>query len=66
MCESSVYLVEQGEERLLMENVEFLEYKDGILSMVDLFGERRNIKAQVRFLSLVDHKVLVEPEKQSE
>lgn len=62
MCESSVYIVEQGEEKLLMENVELLENKNGILTMVDLFGEKKDIKATVRSLSLVDHKILVEPE----
>ncbi len=62
MCESSVYIVEQGEEKLFMENVELLENKDGILTMVDLFGEKKDIKATVRSLSLVDHKILVEPE----
>ncbi|MBW1729781.1 MAG: CooT family nickel-binding protein [Deltaproteobacteria bacterium] len=62
MCESSVYIVEQGEEKLLMENVELLENKNGILTMVDLFGEKKDIKATVRSLSLVDHRILVEPE----
>ncbi|MBW2026518.1 MAG: CooT family nickel-binding protein [Deltaproteobacteria bacterium] len=38
------------------------ENKNGILTMVDLFGEKKDIKATVRSLSLVDHRILVEPE----
>ncbi len=61
MCESSVYIIEKDRERLVLENVELVEAHDGQLTLVDLFGEKKEIKGRVKSLSLVDHKILVEP-----
>ncbi|RLB42654.1 MAG: RNA-binding protein [Deltaproteobacteria bacterium] len=61
MCESTVYLVNDDGEKLVMENVEFIEAENGKLSLVDLFGEKKEIRGRVKSLSLVDHKILVEP-----
>jgi len=61
MCESALYLVDKEGEKLIMENVELVEAQNGKLSVVDLFGERKEIKGRVKSLSLVDHKILVEP-----
>ncbi|HDM10707.1 MAG: CooT family nickel-binding protein [Deltaproteobacteria bacterium] len=61
MCESALYLVDKEGEKLIMENVELIEAENGKLSVVDLFGERKEIKGRVKSLSLVDHKILVEP-----
>ena len=61
MCESSVYIIDKDGEKLVLENVEMVEAHDGKLSLVDLFGEKKEIKGRVKSLSLVDHKILVEP-----
>ena len=61
MCESSVYIIEKDGERLVLENVELVEAQDGHLTLVDLFGEKKEIKGRVKSLSLIDHKILVEP-----
>ena len=61
MCESSVYIIEKDGERLVLENVELVEAQDGQLTLVDLFGEKKEIKGRVKSLSLIDHKILVEP-----
>jgi len=61
MCESALYLVDKEGEKLIMENVELIEAENGKLSVLDLFGERKEIKGRVKSLSLVDHKILVEP-----
>jgi len=61
MCESSVYMVDKDGERLVLENVELVEAHDNAITLVDLFGEKKQIKGRVMSLSLVDHKILVEP-----
>ena len=61
MCESALYLVDKECEKLIMENVELVEAQNGKLSVVDLFGERKEIKGRVKTLSLVEHKILAEP-----
>jgi len=61
MCESSVYIVDKDGERLVLENVELVEASNGDITLIDLFGEKKQIKGRVKSLSLVDHKILVEP-----
>ncbi len=61
MCESAVYLHKSnGEEELVMESVDFLEYGDGVVKIRDLFGEEKVLEARVKSLSLVDHKIILE------
>jgi len=61
MCESSVFLIERDGEKLIVENVELVEAHDGRVSLIDLFGDKKEIKGRVKSLSLVDHKILIEP-----
>ena len=61
MCESNVYLLRDGKEDLILENVDFLENDKDQVRMIDLFGEEIKIRAKVRTLSLVDHKIILEP-----
>lgn len=61
MCESTAYLLKDGKEELLLEGVDLLENRDGRVRMVNIFGEEREIEAQIEVLSLVDHKIILEP-----
>ncbi|MFO7739728.1 MAG: CooT family nickel-binding protein [Desulfatiglandaceae bacterium] len=61
MCESNVYLSKDGSEQLVLENVDFLENENGRIRMINLFGEEKTIRAKVKTLSLVDHKIILEP-----
>ena len=61
MCESTAYLLSNGKEQLFIESVELLEKKDTHIRLVNIFGEERNIEARVKALSLVDHKIVLEP-----
>jgi predicted RNA-binding protein len=61
MCESNVYILRDGKEDLILENVDFLENDKDQVRMIDLFGEEKKIRAKVRTLSLVDHKIILEP-----
>ncbi|MEJ2726189.1 MAG: CooT family nickel-binding protein [Deltaproteobacteria bacterium] len=61
MCESSAYLLEDGEETLLLESVDLLESLDGQVYIQSMFGEKRRLRARVKTLSLIDHKIILEP-----
>ncbi|MBW1720886.1 MAG: CooT family nickel-binding protein [Deltaproteobacteria bacterium] len=61
MCEASAYLVKNGKEELVLESVDELEEEGGEIRMVNIFGERKHLKARIRSLSLVDHKIYLEP-----
>jgi len=60
MCESSAYLLSNGQEELVLEDVETLEEEGGTVTLTNIFGERKHLRARVKSLSLVDHKVLLE------
>ena len=62
MCESTAYILTDGNEELLFEDIEFLENKNGEVKMVSIFGEEKTIHARPKRFSLVDHKIVLEPQ----
>ena len=61
MCEANAYLMEQGREKLLMEAVDRVEPEEDGIRLVSIFGEQKFIKGVIHSLSLVDHKVFIQP-----
>ena len=61
MCESTAYVLKNGKEEVILENVDYLESQDGQVKMVNLFGEEKIVDGRVKSLSLVDHKIILEP-----
>jgi predicted RNA-binding protein len=41
--------------------VDQFETGDEYIRLVDIFGEEKKLKAKVKSLSLVDHKIILEP-----
>ena len=61
MCEATAYLLKDVQEELLLESVDQLEIGDGEVKMVNIFGEQKEFRAKIKLLSLVDHKIILEP-----
>ncbi|RLB12262.1 MAG: RNA-binding protein [Deltaproteobacteria bacterium] len=61
MCESSVYILKDGKEELILEDVDLMENEGNQIRIRNIFGEEKVAKARVKRLSLVDHKILLEP-----
>ncbi len=61
MCESAAYMLKNGQEELLLESIDLLEEEDGSVRLVTMFGEEKRVSARVKTLSLVDHKIILEP-----
>ena len=62
MCEANAYLIESVEETLVMENVDVLRPEGNGIYLQDIFGGQRTIKARIKEMNLVDHKILLETE----
>ena len=60
MCEANAYLIKDGEERLVMESVDILRPEKNGIYLQDIFGGQRSIKAKIREMNLVEHKILLE------
>ncbi|UCB48338.1 MAG: CooT family nickel-binding protein [Deltaproteobacteria bacterium] len=61
MCEAAAYLLKDGKEELLLESVDILESDGTQIKMINIFGEQKKVKAKIKALSLVDHKIVLEP-----
>lgn len=61
MCEANVYLVKNGNEDIIFESVDLFEAQGPEIRLVSLFGEEKRIQAKVKYISLVDHKIVLEP-----
>ncbi|MHB1126448.1 MAG: CooT family nickel-binding protein [Bacillota bacterium] len=60
MCEANAYLVNEDGEELLLENVDrIIPQEDGLL-LEDIFGKRKIVKARIKEMTLVEHKIILE------
>lgn len=61
MCEANVYMLnENGEEKLLLEAVDSIVPEDSNLIMVNIYGQRLIIKAKIKEMQLVDHRIILQ------
>lgn len=60
MCEANAYILNGEQEELLLEKVDRVIPEDGHLVLENIFGQKKIIKAQIKELALVDHKILLE------
>lgn len=59
MCEANAYMIQDGQEHLLMESVDIVEPdEDGTWRLVSIFGEQKTVKGRIKGMNLVDHKIL--------
>jgi predicted RNA-binding protein len=60
MCESSAYLIQNGKEELILENVEELYTEGNTVKILNLFGDQKIIDAEIKRISFVDNKIILE------
>jgi predicted RNA-binding protein len=61
MCEANAFFFRNGEEELLLEGVDLVEpEEEGQIRLVNIFGEQKIIKAKLKSMNLVNHKILFE------
>lgn len=61
MCEANVYLLdENGEEKLFLESVDRITPDGDGLCLEDIFSRRKYIRARIKEMKLVDHRIVLE------
>ncbi|MFC1494552.1 CooT family nickel-binding protein [Thermodesulfobacteriota bacterium] len=60
MCEAHAFLIKDGIEQKLMENVDQLEVDGDEIKMISIFGEQKNIKAKIKSYNGSDSRILLE------
>ncbi len=59
MCEASAYVLKNGREELILQDVDVIEPDGENLRLVNIFGEQKVLKADILSLNLVNHKVIL-------
>ena len=60
MCEAHVFVLKNGREEELMENVDELEVEGDEIRMINIFGEQKILSAKLRSYNKTDRKILLE------
>ena len=60
MCEATAYLIHDGKEELVLENVDELRAQGDTITIIDLFGDQRILEAQIKMISFVDNRIVLE------
>ena len=60
MCEASAYLVQDGKEELILENVDELHKEGDTIKIINLFGDQKVLDAQIKMISFVENKIVLE------
>jgi predicted RNA-binding protein len=60
MCEANAYLRKGEIDELVLQAVDRVEYTEDGLLLEDIFGQRKILKARIKELALVDHKIILE------
>ena len=61
MCEANAYILRGDNKELILESVDLVEpQEDGGFLLVDIFGSQKTIRAKLKQMNLVDHKIIFE------
>ena len=60
MCEANAYLLKEGREELVLEDISILRPEQEGLYLQNIFGEQKRIKAKIKELNLIDHRIILE------
>jgi predicted RNA-binding protein len=60
MCEANAYLLKEGREELILEDISVLRPEKEELYLQNIFGEQKRIKARIKEMNLLDHRILLE------
>ena len=60
MCDLKAYIKKHDREELLLDSVNHIRAESGEVTVRNLFGEEKTVRGEVREVSLVKSRVLVE------
>ena len=59
MCEANAYLIKNGSEEVVMESVDIIRPEDDGTYLESILGECQKIKAHIKEMNLVEHRILL-------
>ena len=58
MCEAHAYLIKNKIEEKILENVEQIDFEGDEVRMINIFGERKTLKARLKSYNSNDGRIL--------
>ena len=57
MCEMNAYLVADGNEEEVMQDVAVISVAGESITLTDILGQQKTLQARIRELKLLEHKI---------
>ena len=61
MCEAHAFVLKNGKEEMVLENVDLVDLEGDEVKLVSIFGEQKALKARLRLYSNAERKIVFEP-----
>ena len=61
MCDTNAYLERDGAEEMLLESVDLVEQDGDEIKLINIFGERKIIRARLKLFDNSQGKLVFEP-----
>jgi len=61
MCDINAYIMNNGKEEIILENVDQVKSKNHEISLTNIFGEERTLKADLIYYNNSEKKMVFEP-----
>ena len=60
MCEAHAFILKNGEEKKVLENVDVVELEGDEVKLVSIFGEQKTLKARLKLYDNTRSKIVFE------
>jgi len=60
MCEANAYLIKEGKEEMILEDISVLRPEKDGLYLQNIFGEQKRIRGRIKEMNLIDHRIVLE------
>ena len=61
MCEAHAFILKDGKEEKILENVDLVEMEDDKVKLINIFGEQKILKARLKVYNNTERKVVFVP-----
>jgi len=62
-CEASAYVIQDGKEALILDNVDELHKEGRMMTITNLFGDQKILEAEIKMISFLNNKIILEKVK---
>jgi predicted RNA-binding protein len=61
MCEANAFILRNGKEEMVLDNVDLVELEGDEVKLVNIFGEQKSLKARLKLYNNSEGKIVFEP-----